>query len=75
MTIRTRSFTTTGMHCPSCSMLIQVVVVELDGVTSAESDHRTGMTEVVYDDAILGPADIVGAIVRAGYGAEVAGDE
>jgi copper chaperone CopZ len=53
-------------------MLIQMVVSELDGVTSAESDHRTGITEVVFDDSVLGPEEIVATIVRAGYGAEPA---
>ena len=72
MTTKTQRFTTTGMHCPSCSMLIQMVVSELDGVTAAESDHRTGITEVVFDDSVLGPEEIVATIVRAGYGAEPA---
>lgn len=70
MTVKTQRFATTGMHCPSCSMLIQMVVGELDGVTSADSDHRTGITEVVFDDSVTGVDDIVGTIERAGYGAE-----
>jgi copper chaperone CopZ len=67
----TRQFVTTGMHCPSCSMLIQMDLADLEGVASATSDHRTAITEVTYDDAVTGADDIIGAIIKAGYGAEL----
>jgi len=67
----TRQFTTTGMHCPSCSMLVQMDVSDLEGVSAVSSDHRTSLTEVTYDDSLVGPAEIIGAITKAGYGAEV----
>ncbi len=66
----TRRFITTGMHCPSCSAVIQMDLADLAGVASAVSDHRTSITEVTYDDDVTGPDDIIGAIVKAGYGAE-----
>ena len=69
MTMKTRRFVTTGMHCPSCSMLIQMDVSDLDGVTDVMSDHRTGLTEVVYDDDVTGPEAIIATIAKAGYGA------
>ena len=72
MATTTTRFTTTGMHCPSCSMLIQIDVGDLPGVSSVSADHRTGLTEVTYDDETLGTDAIVAAIVKAGYGAEVA---
>lgn len=68
----TKRFNTTGMHCPSCSMLIQMDVSDLPGVSSVTSDHRTGVTEVVYEDATLTSDEIVEAIAKAGYGAEPA---
>lgn len=74
MTMATRRFITTGMHCPSCSMLIQMDLGDLDGVTDAISDHRTGMTEVTFDDAVTSPDEIIAAITKAGYGAELAAD-
>lgn len=70
----TRQFITTGMHCPSCSMLIQMDLADLEGVSSVTSDHRTAITEVTYDDEVTGPDDIIGVIIRAGYGAEPAED-
>ena len=70
----TKRFATTGMHCPSCSMLIQIDVGDLPGVSAVSADHRTGLTEVTYDDETLDADAIVAAIVKAGYGAEVAED-
>lgn len=62
---------TTGMHCQSCSMLVQMNVEELPGVESVTSDFRTGSTEVVYDPEQVTVEGIVAAITAAGYGAEV----
>ncbi|MDI6901475.1 MAG: heavy-metal-associated domain-containing protein [Anaerosomatales bacterium] len=70
----TRHYKTTGMHCHSCSMLIQLTLQDLDGVEAAHVDHRTGISEVVFDDGVLSDADIVAAITKAGYGAEPATD-
>lgn len=68
----TKHFTTTGMHCPSCSMLIQMDVSDLPGVSSVAADHKTGMTEVTYEDSSVTPDQIIEAIKKAGYGAELA---
>lgn len=68
----TKRFTTTGMHCPSCSMLIQMDISDLAGVSSVSADHRTGMTEVTYDDSVANAEGIIEAIGKAGYGAELA---
>jgi Cu+-exporting ATPase len=63
---------TTGMHCPSCSMLIEMSVGDLDGVDSVSSDHRTGETRVVFDSDRVTTDRIIEEIQKAGYGAEVA---
>lgn len=68
----TKRFTTTGMHCPSCSMLIQMDVSDLTGVSSVSADHRNGMTEVTFDEAVVSSDEIIEAIAKAGYGAELA---
>lgn len=74
MTLVTKRFTTSGMHCPSCSMLIQMDVSDLPGVESVKADHASGMTEVTYDSDSVTPNEIVQAIVSAGYAAELADD-
>lgn len=63
---------TTGMHCMSCSMLIQMNVGDLDGVDSVTADLASGMTDVDFDDTKVDVQTIIDEIVRAGYGAEVA---
>ncbi len=62
---------TTGMHCPSCSKLVQMEVGDLDGVASVTADHEAGVTHVEFDPAKVTVAQIVEAIKKAGYGAEV----
>lgn len=63
---------TTGMHCRSCSMLVQMTLEDLPGVESATSDFATGITDVVYDPAVVTVDQLIEAIVGAGYGATVA---
>jgi copper chaperone CopZ len=63
---------TTGMHCPSCSMLIQLNVSDLDGVADVKADHATGETTVTFDDSKLSTDQIVAEIEKAGYAAELA---
>lgn len=68
----TSKFTTTGMHCHSCSMLIQLSVSDLPGVLGVSADSANGLTEVTYDPDQVTPDEIVQEIVKAGYGAELA---
>ena len=72
MSTVTRQFVTTGMHCPSCSKLIEMDLTDLAGVQAVSVDHRTALAEVTYDDVVVGPDEIIGVIVKAGYGAEIA---
>jgi copper chaperone CopZ len=53
-------------------MLVQMELEDLSGVESAVSDFRTGMTDVVYDPANVTVDELIAAVVRAGYGAQVA---
>ena len=63
---------TTGMHCQSCSMLIEMSVSDLDGVSGVSSDYTTGRTEVTYDADKLDVDAIVTEIEKAGYAASEA---
>lgn len=61
---------TTGMHCHSCVMLIQMNVGDLPGVESVKSDLATGVTTVVYDPDQVSVDDIMREIQSSGYGVE-----
>jgi copper chaperone CopZ len=62
-----KTFVISGMHCPSCSKLIEMELGDLEGVSEATVDHRSGIAEVSYDDALVGPDVIADAVARAGY--------
>lgn len=66
----TVKFKTSGMHCNSCSMLIQMNVGDLNGVASVKADFASGMTEVAYDPAVITPDEICQEIRNSGYEAE-----
>ncbi len=63
---------TSGMHCGSCSMLIEMTVDDLPGIGSVKADYGKGTTLVEFDPALVSIEQIVTAIKDAGYGAEVA---
>ncbi len=63
---------TTDMHCRSCSMLVDMIVGELDGVESVSTDHATGQTRVRVDPDVVDIEAIIAAIRAAGYDAEPA---
>lgn len=60
---------TTGMHCHSCSMLVDMTVSDLEGVQESSTDLASGLTRVTYDPDVVGPDDIIAAVRSAGYDA------
>ena len=61
---------TTGMHCPSCPMLIELSVCDLPGVTAVRVSSADCSTVVTYDESTITADAILDEIRRAGYGAE-----
>ena len=72
MATETKKFTTGGMHCPSCSTLIEMNLSDLEGVQTVSVDYRPGVTEVTYDTDLVTPEKIVSEIEQAGYTAQLA---
>jgi len=67
----TAHLATTGLHCRSCSMLVDMTVGELEGVSQVTTDHATGETVVTFDSDAIAVESIIGAIQSVGYDAEV----
>ena len=67
----TSRLATSGMHCSSCSMLIDMTLGDPAGVEDSKTDHATGVTVVTYDDSLVTADEIIGAIRSVGYEAEV----
>ena len=62
----------TGMHCTSCSLLIDETLEELPGVVSSSTDLRRETTTVEYDPAQTSLTAIAAEIVKLGYSARPA---
>ena len=69
--MNTTTIKTSGTHCPSCTMLIELTVDEIDGVASVKADHARDIATIDYDPAKTSPESVAEAIRTAGYGAEV----
>jgi copper chaperone CopZ len=67
---QTVTLPTSGMHCRSCSMLIEMNVGDLPGVTAVTADSADGTTVVTFDPAATDVDTIVAEIRKAGYDAE-----
>ncbi|WP_293767385.1 heavy-metal-associated domain-containing protein [Sporichthya sp.] len=57
----------TGMHCPSCGMLIDEAVEDLPGVVRSSTDMKTERTTVELDGTGATPATVLAAIEAEGY--------
>ncbi len=60
-----------GMHCPSCELIIKEELAELPGVSDTVVDYKTGFVELFLDNAKNSEGDIIEAIKKAGYKAEI----
>jgi copper chaperone len=69
----TTRLSTTGLHCRSCSMLVDMTVGELEGVSEVTTDHVTGETIVTFESDALSVESIIEAIQSVGYDAQVTG--
>lgn len=61
---------TSGLHCRSCSMLVDTTVGDLEGVSEVHTDHVSGDTEVRFDADAVSLDQIIESIRGAGYDAE-----
>lgn len=59
----------TGMHCTSCSVLIDTVLEELPGVKRAKTSYADQKTEVEFDPSQVSTEQMIGAIKSEGYDA------
>lgn len=66
----TMKLVTTGMHCASCAMLIDMTLKDMPGVVRAKADHVDGSTVVTFDDSATNVDAIIDAIRGIGYEAE-----
>jgi len=61
-----KTYPVTGMHCSSCVMNVEEVLLEVPGVSDVEASFKKGRVEVTHDGSVTDES-INAAIVEAGY--------
>lgn len=67
----TTVFKVEGMTCGGCEVGVKMAVKKLDGVNSAMASHQEGTATVTYQSDIVSPQQIIAAIQKLGYEAEI----
>jgi copper chaperone CopZ len=62
-------FAVEGMHCASCTALVEESLGEQAGVTSVSVDLDSGEAVVAFDPAAVGVPELSSVIAEAGYSA------
>ena len=70
-----QKFCVTGMTCSACSAHVEKSVNKLEAVEKASVNLLTETMQVSYDENKISEAEIIDAVVKAGYGAKVQGKE
>lgn len=60
-----------GMSCSACSSHVEKAVNKLENVEKASVNLLTETMDVTYDETKITSAEIIDAVVKAGYGASV----
>ncbi|MBQ3194866.1 MAG: heavy-metal-associated domain-containing protein [Clostridia bacterium] len=63
----TAKFEIKGMHCASCSAIVEKTMSELEGVKTASVSLLLNTAEVEYDENIISPKQIAKAVKAAGF--------
>jgi copper chaperone CopZ len=58
-----------GMHCEMCPSKVEDALKSVPGVKSAKVDYKSATADVVVDDSVK-PAQLMGAVQKAGFQAE-----
>ena len=66
-----KKFSISGMSCSACSSAVQKAVSKIDGVKKVEVNLLTNSMETEYDDTKVNSKDIIAAVKKAGYGADL----
>lgn len=67
MSEKTLTLPVTGMTCANCVATVERNVRKLDGVQQANVNFASEKLNLVYDDALLNPVDVIARVRKAGY--------
>lgn len=69
--MQTQTYNVKGMHCASCSSVIEKTFKKVEGVESAEVNYGTEKAKVSFDPSQTNPHDLSKHIEPLGYSLEV----
>jgi copper chaperone CopZ len=64
-------FQVSGMHCPNCAMRVEGIEDDLPGVKQVTASYKKGQMVVEFDDTKLSDSEIIAAVNKVGYTANV----
>lgn len=65
--MKTENYIIGGMSCAACSASVNRVVSRLSGVESCDVNLLTGKMSVTYDERLVGEADFIRVVEKAGF--------
>lgn len=71
---KNQSFNIIGMTCASCQAHVEKAVSKLDGVSQVSVNLLKNNMNVEFDNEIISSQDIISAVEKGGYGAELQND-
>ena len=69
--MKNEKYNITGMSCSACSARIEKTLQKLPGISTITVNLLTNSMQVSYDETILSSAEIIQAVIKAGYGASL----
>ena len=69
--MHTQTYRVKGMHCASCSAIIEKTFKKVEGVQSAEVNYGTEKAKVSFDPSKINPRDLSKYIEPLGYSLEI----
>jgi Cu+-exporting ATPase len=69
--VKKTTISISGMHCASCSTLINRALSKAEGVKEANVNYSTGKGTVLFDEKKISEKKLVEIVKKKGYGAEI----
>jgi len=61
----------TGMHCASCSTVLENALGKQEGVIRANANYASEKATIEYDEGVVHPESLIQVVEKAGYGAKL----
>ncbi len=70
-----KTFRVSDMHCTNCAMRIEGIEDDLPGIKQVSASYQKGQMIVEFDEKKVTESEIIVAVKKTGYTAEVAVSE